>query len=305
MGSRSLKNIGLRACIGALSVVMLPVVAVAQEAQFEVASIKPDDPKAHTPATNLDLDASDLFHYQGGPVVADGYLVNYLIFAYKIADAGEYRSLDAGLPKWAQVSGSQTFRLEARAGEHPMKDDLRAMVRSLLADRFGLKVHTEMQQQLAWVLVKTGVRGNRTSQLRPHVGEPVCGTVLSVPAAKPPAGRPPLYSGVLISYGEDELHMRILDYTMPQIAGELGMFGEGRGGMDQLPAVDGTQMTGKFDLDLTFVSRRGPGASDEQAAATGMDFLQALSAQAGLEFKKKMVSVNVLVVDQVKQPTPD
>jgi uncharacterized protein (TIGR03435 family) len=285
----------------------MPDVTAGEEAQFEVASIKPDDPRASTTATNLDLDATDYFRYQGGPVIADGYLINYLIFAYKIADSGEYRGLDGQLPKWAQSQSGQRFRLEARAGEHSTKDSLRGMVRSVLSERFGLKVHTETQQRLAWVLVKTGGRGKRTSQLRPHTGEPVCGKVL--PAPIPPAnartGEPPPTCGTLILYDQEGIHMRILDYTMPQIAGELSMYGESSGGMDELPGVDGTQMTGKFDLDLRFVRKRGPGASDEQAADAGPDFLQALNAQAGLEFKKKTVPVEVLVVDHVNEPTPD
>jgi uncharacterized protein (TIGR03435 family) len=285
----------------------MPGIPAGQEAQLDVASIKPDDPKAPTPATNLDLDATDLFRYQGGPVLADGYLVNYLIFAYKIADSGEYRGLDGQLPKWAQSQSGQRFRLEARAGEHLTKDSLRGMVRSLLAERFGLRIHTETQQQLAWVLVKTNSGRNRASQLRPHTGEPVCGKALaaSVAPVKPRAGEPPPTCGPLILYDEEGLHLRILDYTMPQIAGELSMYGESGGGMDELPGVDGTQMPGKFDLDLHFVRRRGPGASDEQAAEAGPDFLQALNAQAGLEFKKKTARVEVLVVDQVNEPTPD
>jgi uncharacterized protein (TIGR03435 family) len=285
----------------------LPSITAGQDTQFEVASIKPDDPKAPTPADNLDLDASDAFRYQGGPVIADGYLINYLIFAYKLADSGEHKGLDAQLPKWAESSNHQTFRLEARAGDYPTKDSLRSMMRSLLAERFGLKVHTEMQQQLAWVLVKTSSGRNRTPQLRPRTGEPVCGKVLpaSIPPAKTPAGEPPPTCGPLILYDQEGIHMRILDYTMPQIAGELSMYGESRGGMDELPGVDGTQMTGKFDLDLHFVRRRGASASDEQAAEAGPDFLQALNAQAGLEFKKKIVPVEVLVVDHVNEPTPD
>jgi uncharacterized protein (TIGR03435 family) len=287
--------------------VMLPIAAVAQEPQFEVASVKPDDPKAPRSVTNLDLDATDLFQYQGGEIVADGYLVNYLIFGYKIANAGEYNGLNAQLPKWAQFQNSQTFRLEARAGDHPTKDTLRGMVRSLLAERFDLKVHTETQQQVAWVLVKSTGGQHRASQLRPHTGAPVCVTVDAavVPPSKIRDGQPPRLCGPLILREEDGLHLIITDYTMPQMAGELTLLGEGRGGMDELPGVNGTRLPGKFDLDLHFVNRKSPGASSEQSAASGPDFLQALNTQAGLEFKKKAVAVDVLIVDHVSQPTPD
>lgn len=130
------------------------------------------------------------------------------------------------------------------------------MVRSLLAERFGLKVHMETRQQLAWVLVKTNSGHSRTSQLRPHTRDPVCGKV-PPPLVAPPtarAGKPLPTCGPLVEYNAEGLHMMIVDYTMPQIAGELTMLGERQGGMDELPGVDGTQMNGKFDLDLHFVS---------------------------------------------------
>jgi uncharacterized protein (TIGR03435 family) len=281
-----------------------PGAAAGQEAQFEVASIKPDDPKVPWSATNLDLDASDYFRYQGGPVIADGYLVNYIVFAYKLRDSGEYKFLDAQLPKWAQINSLHTFRLEARAGDHPTKEMLRSMVRSLLAERFGLKVHTETQQQLAWVLVKAS-NGHPTSQLRAHTGDPVCTTVVPGPprAINPRTGEIPPYCGSLILHEEEGRHLRIQDYTMPQIAGELSMIAGSVAGMDELPAVDGTQMTGHFDLDLHYAPRRPPGAPDD--TNQGPDLLQALFVQAGLEFKKKTVPVELLIVDHVNEPTPN
>jgi uncharacterized protein (TIGR03435 family) len=281
--------------------------AFAQDGQFEVASIKPDDPKGPWPTTNLDLDASDYFRYQGGPVVADGYLVNYLIFAYKLSNTGEYKTLDSRLPKWAQIASGKRFRLEARAGEHPTKDDLRGMVRSLLAERFGLKVHTETQQQVAWVLMKTSGGGGRTSQLRPHAGEPTCGVVSAEAkrAAKPREGEAPRYCGPIMLREDEGLHLSIQDYTMPQIAGELVMLGVSQDRMEELPGVDGTEMSGKFDLDLHYVRRKAQGATEEQTADAGPGLLQALYAQAGLEFRKKTVPVEVLVVDLVSEPTPD
>jgi uncharacterized protein (TIGR03435 family) len=281
--------------------------ALAQDARFEVASIKPDDPKGPWATTNLDLDASDYFRYQGGPVIADGYLVNYLIFAYKISNSGEYRILDSRLPKWAQIASGRRFRLEARAGERPTKDDLRSMVRSLLAERFGLKVHTETQQQVAWVLMKTSGGGGRTLQLRPHTGEPTCGVVSAEAKrqAKPREGEAPRYCGPIVLREEEGLHLSIQDYTMPQIAGELVMLGVNQDRMEELPGVDGMEMSGKFDLDLHYVRRKAAGATEEPTTDAGPGLLQALYAQAGLEFRKRTVPVEVLVVDRVSEPTPD
>jgi len=71
----------------------------------------------------------------------------------------------------------------------PTKDQMRLMIRSLLADRFKLAVHTETRQVpvLAFVLAKPGgVLGKPGPQLQPHPADVPCRTgVAPLSAAAP------------------------------------------------------------------------------------------------------------------------
>jgi uncharacterized protein (TIGR03435 family) len=108
---------------------------------FEVASIRPASPDARD-SSNLDLDPSDYFRYNGGPITASGSLINYIIFAYKIQDRSAGDLIYKELPAWAQ----QEYVLRATTESKSSKDQLRLMVQSLLADRFHLKLHTELRE---------------------------------------------------------------------------------------------------------------------------------------------------------------
>lgn len=65
----------------------------------------------------------------------------------------------ANLPAWVK---SDRFAIEAVAPQHATKDQYRLMMQSLLADRFGLKLHFEQRDVpvLAMVLVKPGKPGH-------------------------------------------------------------------------------------------------------------------------------------------------
>ena len=80
-------------------------------------------------------------------------LIAYLRFAFKLSQ-GEL--LD--LPTWVY---DEHFDIAARAVGSPTKDEMRLMMRSLLAERFKLKVHRERGTAPAFnlVLVKAGQLG--------------------------------------------------------------------------------------------------------------------------------------------------
>ena len=117
---------------------------------FEVASVRPSLPDSRR-RDNIDLGPMDSFSLQGGIFSTNVSLDSYIIFAYKIADASQYESLNAQLPKWAKSPAK--FDIEARVEGSPSKDQLRFMVQSLLEDRFKLAIHTETKQRSVYALV--------------------------------------------------------------------------------------------------------------------------------------------------------
>jgi uncharacterized protein (TIGR03435 family) len=112
---------------------------------FEVASVKPSKiPKD----PGFPLDASGNFS-RGRRFSASLPLMVYINFAFKLtppeqASPEQPGSALAHIPGW--VRGDEFFAVEAMAEGDPTKDQLRLMMQSLLADRFGLAVHFETQE---------------------------------------------------------------------------------------------------------------------------------------------------------------
>jgi uncharacterized protein (TIGR03435 family) len=108
--------------------------------EFEVASVKPNNTGDRVAGTNVPLGPGNVFTPTGGYLSVINYPVMALIgLAYKITgDQEQY--LRAHVPDWVL---SDHFDVEARAAGNPTKDEMRLMMRSLLADRFHLVLHHE------------------------------------------------------------------------------------------------------------------------------------------------------------------
>jgi uncharacterized protein (TIGR03435 family) len=65
------------------------------------------------------------------------------------------------------------------------------------------------------------------------------------------------------------------------------------------PVVDGTGLTGSFDLDVKFTP------DDAVGATSGASLFTALQEQLGLRLDSRRAPVNVLVIESAERPTPD
>ena len=269
---------------------------------FEVASVRQSAPNAPY-SGNVDLEGSDYFlRYNGGLVRMDGLLVNYIAFAYKIEDTSQYPQLYAQLPKWTQT---EQFFVEARPTGSPTKDQIRLMMQSLLADRFKLAIHTETRQLPLYALMldQPGKPGPR---LHPHPDDGLCTKMpdKSTPTAK--NSLPPSCSLIIFTDNPQLPHMRMMDYTMEQIAGGLERVGVSRGGLDQIPVIDRTGLAGKFDINLEFQRQPKAGRPPDPEAEPeepGPSFTEALKNQAGLKLVKQIGPVDVYIIDHIEPPS--
>ncbi len=274
----------------------------AGKSEFEVASVRQRAPGAAYAPGNLDLDSSDYFRYNGGLIQTSGRLINYILFAYKITDFSQYPLLQAQLPKWAQ---DEEFTVEARGGVSPTKDQIRLMMRSLLAARFKLALHTETRQLPAYTLVldKPGILGPK---LQPHPDDALCTTMpdKSAPAEKTPEPHP--WCGLIVWPVNGQTHVRMMAYTMEQIAGGLQQIGTLTGGLDHIPILDMTGLTGRFDINLEFLrtpKNPQPPSADSATEEPAPIFTDALKTQAGLKLIKRTSPVNVFFIDRIEPPT--
>lgn len=112
--------------------------AAGGELKFEAASIHLEEPGKFSPP-NFALDAGDGPVPPGGRSHADFPLAVYITFACKLwLTSDQIHTMPANLPKWV---ATDRFVINARADGNPAKDQMRLMVRGLLADRFKRKSH--------------------------------------------------------------------------------------------------------------------------------------------------------------------
>jgi uncharacterized protein (TIGR03435 family) len=100
--------------------------------------------------------------------------------------------------------------------------------------------------------------------------------------------------------------MRMMAFTMEQIAGGLEQIGTLMGGLDHLPILDRTGLIGRFDINLEFL-RQSKVPSSPTADSTPEDpaptFVEALKTQAGLRLVKQTGPVDIFVIDHVEPPS--
>jgi bla regulator protein BlaR1 len=273
---------------------------------FDVASIRSTRPGQSTDS-NFALDFSDSYAPYGDPkgiLKADLPLSAYILFAYKLwLTPEQIKSMLADLPKWV---ATDDFHIEARAEGDPTKDQMRLMMQSLLADRFGLKIHTETQpaQVLALTLVKTGKTGPK---LRPHADGPPCDVVTPSPAKGAPSANadvfPPTCDSYLLQRSKTThvSHFGARNTTMPMIAHSLAMIGQlGR------PVIDQTGLSGSYDFSIEWTPEPNattPTGLNAQPEPPETTFLEAVKEQLGLKLEPTKVPLDVLVVDHIERPS--
>jgi uncharacterized protein (TIGR03435 family) len=282
--------------------------AHAQEAKlsFDVAALRQNKtglpPSGDIPESNVPLGPGDVYSPTGGLLRVKNYpLISYVSFAYRL-NSGQRDVFEAAAPGWVL---HDRFNLQARTEKQNVtKDELRLMMRSLLADRFGMAVHyeTRVTSVFAMLLIKPGTPGPR---LRPHSADGCSRSMPRPEAVAGPApseaidgGYPVICGGLLMLSDSTPTHFHIgaRDVPITSISNALPSWGDlGR------PVVDQTGLTGNYDFALEFTPKRGDGASDAAAPTEENEpnFLDAMKKQLGLKLEAQKQGVQVLVLDHV------
>jgi uncharacterized protein (TIGR03435 family) len=232
----------------------------------------------------------------GGRVLMRGQTLRDLI----LAAYGVRENELIGGPDWVR---SIAFDLEARGAADMSPDTARAMLRTLLAQRFSLVVHRE-QRELPIYVLTTARNGQTGPRLRPADAQ--CAPV-TPPKGSPPGPLPPHPKGVveaapLFVHGPPPRcgslflagHFSGRSVTMEVLTGELAA-ATGRA------VVNRTGLTGEFDFDLRYAADLNTLADLD--AVTTPELTTAVQEQLGLRLQASRGPVEVLVVDQVMMPT--
>jgi uncharacterized protein (TIGR03435 family) len=265
--------------------------ALAQTPTFEVATVRVN--------TSRPGPAFGLMVLPGGRVFAQNISLRELIrAAYGLEDS----QLEGG-PPWIR---STRYDVEGRAGGDVTVENARAMVRTLLAQRFRVTAHTETRQLPIYELVMA--RGDRSlgKALRPS--GTACAAV-TLPAGLPPAPPPPAGAGLPVAPGGFQCpsgflpgHLSIRAVDMPAFASLLWRR------ISQRPILDRTGLSGRFDIDLTYLPElenfNGRPASENPslpaAIAGAPSIFTAVQEQLGLKLESTRGPVNIVVLDGVE-----
>ena len=278
---------------------------------FSVASVKPNKSE-NRPTSNVPLGPGDVFAPTGGFFSASNQtLMTYLNFAYRIMSNQRPYVLPK-LPGWATT---ERFDIQARTEGNPGKDEMRLMMRTLLADRFKLAVHNETRQvpMFAIVFAKAEKMG---PHLRLHSNDTPCPITPSSPQsgqspAKPSSqpqtvtgGFPILCNGLFPLPASERGRIRVggRNVTIGFLADTLsGMADLGRSMFDKT----GIRGTVDFVLEWTPESRNipRPGTESQPDLRSGPTFQEALREQLGLKLESEKGPLDILVVDHVEHPS--
>jgi uncharacterized protein (TIGR03435 family) len=260
---------------------LAPMAAQAPEAAFEVVSVKPDV----NPAAQIGI--RPVFGNRFSAVIP----VNLLI---AVAYGERSTLLDSqvvGAPSWAATDRYEinaTFEGPiTTAGPGGPADRLMSMIRTLLADRFKLRMHKETRQVPVYDLVVASADG----RLGPRLTTPP-GTCVRVSGALPANVDFSTLCGFK-RVGPTLITAKGID--LDSFAGELSR----RPDVGRL-VRNRTALTAEFDLELEYVPLSGAG--DPQA---GPGLTTALRDQLGLALRSTTGPVEVHVVDSLERPTPD
>ena len=201
----------------------------------------------------------------------------------------------AGGPGWVN---EDRYDLVAKAATNRptsvFRDEARVMLRSALADRFGLEMHRERREIPVHVLLLGARDGSLGPHLRRSNAADCGGPAAPFPrAADAPEPIPdsPCGSGFARA---GHMAARAMDFSV--LVTRLGAW------TDRV-LVDQTGLAGAFDWDLQWT----PDAltADPTNSTTMVPLVTALREQLGLRLEARREQADVLVIDRAARPSPD
>lgn len=266
----------------------LSAVLTAQAPSFEVASIKLN--KTGDPQTVPQMQP-------GGRVTLINRTLRSLVqFAYSSLESQLHARQIVGGPDWTDTDRFDVVaKMEGSPAPGPAAANLgRVMMRTLLEDRFQLKLRIESRELPVYALVMARPDGRLGPGLRRRP-EGDCASYVPRPGPPPdPNGTTPLCGflrgGAL--GGQGTLTYR--GVSISQLARPGALTG------DRL-VIDRTALPGIFDIDLSWAVE----ASADTPSTETPSIFTAVQEQLGLKLEPARAPVEVLVIDRAEKPAPD
>jgi uncharacterized protein (TIGR03435 family) len=220
---------------------------------------------------------TDYPYMRGGNLYGDRYELHDASMLDLIATAYD---LDAarvqGGPSWLEMT---RYEIRAKAAPGTSRNDLKQMLRALLADRFKLAVHNGTGPVPAFVLRA----GKDKPKMKPGAGSDDFNCQYqNPPNAAPGAISIACHNATMDRFAE-RLHQIARDYL-------------------DYPVINSTGLSGSWDFDLKWTWR----GMLPRAGADGVSIFDALDRELGLKLTKETAPRPVLIVDSViESPAPN
>jgi len=278
---------------------------------FDVASVKPSNPN---PDPSNPLSGFALMLPQpGGRFTATNTPLRMLIMvAFELKQDAQ---LAGGSPDLLAAK----YDITAKAPTATIGKELPQLLRSLLADRFKLKTHTESRELPMYDLVLARSDGRLGPDLKPSKSD--CAKADEILAEQGAAlakgdvstflGKPRTCSvSTDASGGPLNLMLRGDGQEMKSLVEILSQF-TGRAVHDKTGLTGRYDFNMKLDVQMILALAQKMGANIPPAAAAkipqsdGSSLMTALNEQLGLKLESVRAPVDVVVIDGVEAPTPD
>ncbi|MGA2897993.1 MAG: TIGR03435 family protein, partial [Acidobacteriaceae bacterium] len=237
---------------------------------FDVISVKPNK-------TSLGVHGLIITEF-----TADGFRgTNVPVHTLLLQAYGLHEGESVGEPAWAN---SEVFDIEAKVAGPDVaafskldSDQLQAMLRQILAERFGLVAHRETRELPVYAM--SVAKGG--PKLKEFVFDP------AVPASARRGG------GVQMSMGMIAAHECTIPYFLSMLSRQLGR-----------TVVDRTGLTGNYDFTLRWSPDNSATSASEGAQADTLpSIFTAVQEQLGLKLESTKAPASVLVVDHLERPS--
>jgi uncharacterized protein (TIGR03435 family) len=264
------------------------VSALAFGQTFEVASVKP--------APVREGERVYFGPPRGGPGTPDPTQITWTYAAMKalLMTAYDLKAYQLTGPAWI---ASERYDVVAKVPPSATKEQVAAMWRNLLAERFGLVVHHESKDfQVEELLVSKG--GTKLKDTAQDLAEPL------------PPGPPQVKNGALVSAGvvsmispgpPPKVHTMAVAQPISKLTEMLS---------NQLnhPVLDKTGLTGTYDFTLDYNVSGLPGmpppppaTPGDVAPDPGLDLAAAVQQQLGLRLVTGKAKIDVVIVDKLER----
>jgi uncharacterized protein (TIGR03435 family) len=272
-------------------------------ATFEAASIKISNGCGNTsPSVGLSIPVGPSYQ-AGGRYFACASLKWIITDAYQLEPFLKAK----GGPSWMDDT---VFQILAKAEGNPDEQQMRLMARTLLEDRFKLRMHLEKKGiPVYWLVAAKG--GNKLHIAKDDKGRPIESLSNQESGQKKEMDKLAVkrsYSSLsqeisMMPLGSSQIMGRAGGFLIVGRATKLGNFAATLSQVAQRKIIDKTGLNGLYDIQLEFALGALNAINSASSEPSAPNIFRAIQEQLGLKLEDKVESLDQFIIDNLEKPS--